>query len=130
MSVVFSTLGLLLGFLVYDGIASPRALHRSDCSELAPYADSFITQTEAFMAKDPAKWHRVRELYQQHAEKLQRFQARTDAMKKRANELAEAVTGVEKAIYRFNPNEQNRQRLQTARKELAARYDELKEVCP
>jgi hypothetical protein len=130
MSVVFSILGLLLGFLVYDGMASPSALHRSDCSELEPYVDSFITQTEVFMAKDPAKWHRVRELYNQHAEKLRAFDARTDVMKKRATELAAAVTGVEDAIYRFNPNEQNRQRIQVARQELDARYDELKELCP
>lgn len=130
LSVVFSVLGLLLGFLVYDGVASPRALHRSDCSELQPYADSFITQTEAFMAKDPAKWHRVKELYEQHAEKLRSFHASTDAMKERATALAEAVDGVEEAIYGFNPNEQNRQRLKAARGELSARYEELKEVCP
>lgn len=82
------------------------------------------------MAKEPAKWHRVKELYESHAEKLRSFNARTDAMKARANELAEAVTGVEEAIYGFNPNEQNRQRLKAARAELATHYDGLKEVCP
>jgi hypothetical protein len=129
MSVVFSILGLLLGFLVYDGIASPTALHRSDCSELEPYVDSFVTQAEAFMAKDPAKWHRVKQLYEQHAEGLQRFQASTDEMKQGATDLAEAVTGVEKAIYSFNPNEQNRKRLEAARKEMGAKLDGLKELC-
>ena len=132
LGVFFSLLGALVGFLVHDGLASPRALMEADCAAIEPAVDAFLIRTEKFRAADPDKWYRVRAEYETLAAELAPMarQLKSDVMPKHLEALKSAAEEVEKAIYSNLPSDRNRQLVAEARKNFRLSLVAIGEICP
>lgn len=131
LGVFFALFGALLGFLVHDGLASPRAMKDADCAAMAPAVDAFLIRTEKFRAAEPEKWSRVRAEYETLAKELGEM-ARTlksDVMPKHLEALKASAEAVDGAIFGRVPSDRNRQRVADARDRFRTSLTSIIEVC-
>lgn len=129
LSWAFAALGLVVGLFVYDLTASSRTLHNADCQQLAPVVGDFFAKADDFIARDPAKWHRIEKVYESLAEELEAYLPTTEVMQKHGAELQTTMAKMAGAVYGFNPNARNRERLAETSKATRAHLQTIEEVC-